>query len=143
MPDVKRSASAVERILGRPRLEPEVEDAGIREAFDEVRAPRSSGRESIMLDVRRADGQCCGLSYAYLVRIDFEPGDRMKLHFADTVVQFEGRRLAGLYARLLEHRVQAIQEGTESEEGLKPEDAPHIDRLMVISRKEADHDDDD
>jgi hypothetical protein len=141
MDAIKPKPSAIDRILGKtaPRLEPE--DADVRAAFDEVRAPKSRGREGIMLDVRKADGQCYGMSYAYLTRIDFEPGDRMKLHFAGDVVQMEGRRLRSLYRRLLEHRVDAIQEGTDAEDDLKPEDAAHIDRLELISKQEADHDD--
>lgn len=145
MDATKPKPSAVDRIMARSGLrhEPEVDDGDVRNAFDEVRAPKSRGREGIMLDVRKADGQCHGMSYAYLTRIDFEPGDRMKLHFAGQVVQMEGRRLKGLYRRLLEHRVEAIQEGTEAEDGLKPEDVAHIDRLELISDKEADHDDTD
>lgn len=140
--DTKPRSHAVEAILGRPRprLEPEAE---AREAFDEARAPRSRGRESLMLDVRRADGQRHALSYAYLMRVDFEPGDRLRLRFGEAVVRVEGRRLGDLYRRLLEHRVEGIQEGTEAEGGLKPDQAPHIDRVEVITREEADHDSED
>ena len=143
MADAKRSTSAVERILGKttPRHEPEVESAGVRDAFEDEEMPKSRGRAAIMLDVRKRDGQCHAMSYAYLTQVDFEPGDRMKLHFADKVVQIGGRRLKSLYRRLLEHRVHAIQEGTDAEEGLKPEDVTHIDRIDLITTKEADHDD--
>jgi len=142
--DTKPQPSVVDRILNRgaPRHEPEVEDADLRDAFDGEDAPKARGRGGIMLDVRKADGQCYGMSYAYLTRIDFDPGDRLKLHFAGEVLQIEGRRLKGLYRRLLDHRVKVVQEGTDAEDGLKPEDAAHIDRLELITRKEADHDND-
>lgn len=144
MQDTKALPPAIERILNRAQqaqhgdTEASAEEADVRGAFGEVRAPRAQGREALMLDVRRVDGQCHGLSYAYLMRVDYEPGDRLKLHFADAVVQVGGRRLQPLYRRLLEHRVEAIQEGTEAEEGLKPEDAPHIDRIELFDRMEAD-----
>jgi hypothetical protein len=141
--DSKRVPSPVERILGKgaPRHEPEVEDAGLRDAFEDESTPKSRGRAAIMLDLRKADGQRHAMSYAYLTRIDYDPGDRMKLHFAGEVVQIQGRRLRPLYQRLLEHRVHAIQEGTDAEEGLKPDEATHIERLEIIKQKEADHDD--
>lgn len=143
MDATKSLPPAIERILGRsperdgPEHEPE--DPAVRDAYGEVRAPKSRGREALMLDVRKANGQCHGMSYAYLVRIDFDPGDMLKLHFADAVVQVGGRGLRPLYQRLLEHRVEAIQEGTEAEEGLKPEDASHIDRIQLITQTEAEH----
>lgn len=144
MQGTKPLPAAIERILGRTQQpgedEEEADDGEVREAYGEVRAPKARGREALMLDVRRADGQCHGMSYSYLMRVDFEPGDLLKLHFAEAVVQVGGRRLQPLYRRLLEHRVEAIQEGTEAEEGLKPEDAPHIDRIQLITRTEADHD---
>lgn len=138
MADVKALPTAIERILGRgaQRPEPADEDVDIPEAFAEVRAPRYRGREALMLDVRRADGACFGMSYAYLIRIDFEPGDRLRLVFADGVVQVGGRRLRDLYRRLLEHRVDAIQEGTVAEEGLKAEEEPHIDHIQLFTRSE-------
>ena len=143
MVEAKQPSSPIDRILGKggPRHEPEIEEAHIRNAFDEVRAPKTRGREALMLDVRKADGQCHGMTYAYLMRVDFEPGDRLRLHFADAVVQIGGRRLQSLYRRLLEHRVDAIQEGTEAEEGLKPDEAAHIDRIQLITPTEAEHDD--
>ena len=140
--DSKRAPSAVERLLGKspPRHEPEVE--GIRDSFDDEAMPTARGRAAVMLDLRKANGDRHAMSYAYLMQIDYEPGDRMKLHFARQVVQIEGRRLKPLYQRLLDHRVHAIQEGSDTEEGLKPDEAPHINRLEIIKQREADHDDD-
>ena len=142
MDEVKAKPTAVERILAQARdYDRGPEEPPLREAFDEVRNPKRTGRQAIMLDVRKADGQRYGMSYAYLTRVDFEPGDRLKIHFARDVVQIEGRRLEELYRRLLDHRVDAIQEGTAAEDGLKPEEASHIDRLQLITATEADHDD--
>lgn len=141
MSDIRTMPSMVERVARRqrPELEPEVEDRNATDAYGEVRAPRARGREALMIDVRKADGSCYGMSYAYLGRIDFTPGDIVRLHFTDAVVQVGGKQLKALYKRLLEHRVEAIQEGTEAEEGLKPDEAPHIDRIEVFAPSEADY----
>jgi hypothetical protein len=138
MADTKHH-TAVERFLGKaaPRHEPEVEEALAREAFEEVRAPKPRGRESISLDVRLASGRCSGFSYAYLVWADYVPSDVITLHLAQSAIVIEGRRLTDLYRRLLDHRVESVQEGTESEEGLKPDAAAHIDRITIINREEA------
>ncbi len=137
MADAKHR-TAVERFLGnvKPRHEPETEQAQIRDAFEEVRAPKTRGREGITLDVRLADGRCSGFSYAYLIRADYVPGDTVCLHFAGSDIVIEGRRLSGLYRRLLDHRVEAVQQGTESEEGLKPDDAAHIDDIKIYNKEE-------
>lgn len=143
MADYEAPSSIVERILGTAstRRAPSDSDPEAK-SFEEMRMPRSRGREALMLDVRRASGQCHGMPYAYLTRIDFDPGDMLKLHFAGDVVQVGGRRLKDLYLRLLEHRVEAIQEGTEAEEGLKPDEAAHIDRIELFTSTEARHDED-
>jgi hypothetical protein len=70
----------------------------------------------------------------YLTRIDYVPGDTLRMHFAASEIVIEGRRLSGLYRRLLDHRVESIQEGTEAEEGLKPEDAAHVDRITITNK---------
>jgi hypothetical protein len=43
----------------------------------------------------------------------------------------EGRNLSRPRDFVLEHRARFIQEGTDGEEGLKPEDAPHIERIAI------------
>lgn len=139
MPDSKPHLTMVERIRKRdvaPVPEPDGNEQDVSDAYGEVRAPRSRGREALMLDVRKANGACYGMSYAYLTRIDFEPGDMLKLHFADAVLQVGGRQLGELYRRLLEHRVDMIQEGTEADEALKPDDASHIDRIQLFAQTE-------
>jgi len=133
----QKFSSAVNRILNKPPLhEPEVGGEPFRDAFEEVRAPKVRGREGITLNVRLADGRCEGFSYAYLVRVKYVPGDTLKLQFVQTEIVIEGRRLAPLYLRLLDHRVEAVQEGTDTEEGLKPDDASHIDTISIIDSEE-------
>lgn len=141
MNDKHRSA-AVAAMLGkpRPRYEPEVE---AREAFDDVRAPRVRGREGLMLDLRWVNGCATAFTYTVLERVEFVPGDRLRLFFGADVVQIEGRSLGELYERLLAHRVESIQEGRAAEARAKPPEAAHIDSLKLLHRKEIDDDDED
>lgn len=137
MADTKHR-SAVEKFLGNssPRHAPETEGPEVRDAYEGLRTPKTRGRAGITLDVRLADGSRSGFSYAYLLRTDFVPNDTIRLHFAQAEVVIEGRRLSDLYERLIDHREGAIQGGTETEEGLKPADAAHIDRITINNKEE-------
>jgi hypothetical protein len=53
------------------------------------------------------------------------------LRFGREEVTAEGKNLMRLYNAITEHRDRFIQEGTEAEEGLKPEDAAHIERIVI------------
>ena len=134
----QKFVSAVDKILGKspPRHEPEAGGEQFRDAFDEVRAPKVRGREGITLNVRLADGRCKGFSYAYLVRVKYVPGDTLTVQFVQTEIVIQGRKLGPLYLRLLDHRVEAVQEGTDTEEGLKPDDASHIDSISINDGEE-------
>jgi hypothetical protein len=131
----QKQLSAVERFLKKtpPQHEPETEEREVRDAYDGLRKTR--GRPSITLDVRLKDGNRSGFSYAYLLRTDYVPGDTIRLHFAQAEIVIEGRRLSDLYSRLIDHREGAIQEGTEAEEGLKPEEVAHIERISINPEK--------
>jgi hypothetical protein len=89
-----------------------------------------------MLDIRRADGKIVSFNYAYFTRLDFEPGDKLVLCIGGTRIRVEGRRLRDLRQSLSEHRRRYIQEGTEAEEGLKPEDEEHIERIEIEEKGE-------
>jgi hypothetical protein len=52
------------------------------------------------------------------------------------VIQVEGKRLNRLRDSVSEHRARYIQEGTDAEEGLKPEDAAHIDSILIEDKGE-------
>ena len=114
-----------------PRHEPETQERQVRDSYEELRAPKVRGRESITLEVRLANGRCFGFSYAYFVGTEFIPGDAITVQFAESKVLITGRRLRDLFTRLNDHRVEAVQEGTETEEGLKPDDAAHIDEIKI------------
>ena len=127
-----RKGNAVLEKLGG-RVPAREQDDMVREAYDEG---RRQSQDDLMLDVRFSDGSRCALSYGYLVKIEYNPSDQLKLMFGLDTVVVEGRRLLPLYELLRRHRAKYVQEGTAAEDGLKPEDAPHIDRINFEKGKE-------
>lgn len=125
--DLKVRPSAVRKILhSTPRHEPETEEA--RESYQQARA---NSREAVMLDVKLGDGTVESFPYSWLTRVSYLPGDTLVLRFGSDVVTVEGRNLTRLRETITEHRARFVQEGTETEQGLKPEDAAHISRIAI------------
>ena len=122
----KRSTMVEDLLARTPRHEPEVEEA--MEAFREARA-RSRG--TAMLDFRFLNGTVESFSYSYLTRVRFEPGDLITLRFGRDEIHVTGKNLARLCETITEQRTSFIQEGTEDEELLKPDGAPHIDQISI------------
>jgi hypothetical protein len=124
---LKRSPH-LEQILdrARPRHEPEVLDA--REAFTEFRPATTAP----MLDIVMKSGRIRSFNYSYLREVDFEPGDRLTMRFADgREVVTEGRDLERLREQVRLHRASEIREGTESEGMLKVAGEAHIERISI------------
>ena len=130
----KRAGSVLERLGGRSPPEKADEDDSVRESFGGNR----NREDDLMLDVRLKDGSRCALAYGTLMKVLFSPADQLKLAFASSTVVIEGRRLLALYDLLRRHRARFVQEGTVSEEGLKPEDAAHIDNIHFEKPEEDD-----
>jgi hypothetical protein len=130
--NLKVRPSVVQRLVHKgPRYEPEVEEA--RESYQSARA---NSRESVMLDVYLADGSVESFPYYLLRRVRYVPEDTLVLRFDRDEVHIEGRNLSRLRDTLTEHRARFVQEGTESEEGLKPEEAAHISRIVIVEGEE-------
>lgn len=130
--DLKARSSVVQKILQKPRHEQETGEA--RESLKEARPAIPTP----MLDVALRDGRIRSFNYAYLREVDFEPGDTLTLKFSDgTTVTIEGRNLARHRQQIRLHRADEIQEGSESEEALTPEDAPHISRIAITEGEDA------
>jgi hypothetical protein len=123
----KRSPQ-LEQLLdrARPRHEPEVLEA--REAFAECRPAIAAP----MLDIVFKSGRIRSFNYAYLRELDFEPGDRLTMRFADgREVVTEGRDLERLRQQVRLHRASEIRECTESEGMLKVAGESHIERISI------------
>ena len=129
----RRPNSVLERLAGRQTKEPT--DDGVRDSFS---FSRVSDEDDLMLDVRLRDGSRYAFPYGTLLKVDFNPADELKLIFAASIVIIEGRRLLPLYELVRRHKARFVQEGTDAEEGLKPEDAAHIDSIHIHKPEEED-----
>jgi len=130
----KRAGSVLERLGGRSNTQESDEDDSIRESFGGTRDREGD----LMLDVRLKDGSRCALAYGTLLKVLFSPADQLRLAFASNTVVIEGRRLLALYDLLRRHRARYVQEGTVAEEGLKPEEAAHIESIHFENPEEDD-----
>ena len=130
----RRSNPVLDRLGGRSAQPSNDQDDSVRESFGGNR----NREDDLMLDVRLKDGTRCALAYGTLMKIFFSPADQLKLAFASGIVVIEGRRLITLYDLLRRHRARFVQEGTIAEEGLKPEDAAHIDSIHFEKTEEED-----
>jgi len=66
-----------------------------------------------------------------LSRVKHKPGDKLILRFGGDEIDIKGRNLSRLRDIVSEHRARFIEEGADFEEGLKPEDAEHIERIVI------------
>jgi len=128
-----RRSSVVHKILQDSAAGPETEVEEARETFQEARV---RSREAIMLDVRLEDGCIESFPYTWLSRVRYKPGDKLVLRFGRDEVNIEGRNLCRLRDIITEHRARFVQEGTETEQGLKPEDAAHVERIVITEAGE-------
>jgi len=124
--------SMLERLGARSSPESTAPDSSIRDSFAGTR----NREDEHMLDVRLKDGTRCALPYGTLTKVDFSPSGSLRLAFVGSTVVIEGRRLTTLYDLLRRHRAQFVQEGTLAEEGLKPDDATHIDHIHFENPEE-------
>jgi hypothetical protein len=115
--------------LVTPQAPDIMEGDAAAEAFQEARA---KSREALMLDVRLTNGTIVSFPYATLRRVTYQPTGVIILRFGVDTITAEGRNLHRLRDALVEHRARFIQEGTEAEEGDKPEDAAHIERIEIV-----------
>jgi|GEM_PF-4834007 len=122
-----RPILAVNKYVRQPRHEPEAEEAG--EAFKESRA---KSREALMLDVIFADGHIESFDYATVKRVTYKPDGTLVLRFGKDRITVEGHNLQRLRQAVTECRARFIQQGTEAEQDIKPEDATHIDRITIV-----------
>jgi hypothetical protein len=129
-----RRSSVFDKILQHPaqRSEPEVE-----EAKDSHQAARTQSREAPMLDVRMEDGSIESFPYAVLARVRFKPGDTLILRFGEDKIEIKGRNFSHLRNIISEHRARFVQEGTYFEDGLKPEDAEHIESIVITEGEDS------
>ena len=107
----------------RPRHEPEVEEATLRE---------SRLGSAPMLDVVFRNGTIRSFNYAYLSEVEFEPGDTLTLKFSTgAAVIAEGRGLDRHRQQVRRHRADEIRECTESELALEMDGVSQVERIFI------------
>jgi len=87
-------------------------------AFGFLRGTRD---RSLMLELRKKDGNVIALGYAWLEKAEFDPSVGITLHFGSQKITIRGRNLNAeirpnvrLFQSLLRHRVPWIQEADEA-----------------------------
>jgi hypothetical protein len=129
---VKRAA-VIETFTKRLARKDEPEEMEARDAHKEARIAIPTP----MLDIIFRDGRIVSFNYSYLRRVDFEPGDTVKLIFADGMrVIIEGKNLRRLRQQIRLHRADEILEGSDLEETLRAEDEPHISRIEITAEED-------
>jgi hypothetical protein len=114
----------------RPRHEPEVEEATLKEARLAMPTP--------MLNVIFKSGKRRGFGYTYLTEVEFDPGDTVKIKFttgAEIIV--EGRGLERHYDQVRLHRADEIRECSDSELALQAEGIAQVERIIITEGEKA------
>jgi hypothetical protein len=83
------------------------EDTLEGDAFTVLSADR---HQKIMLELRFKNGNAKALAYSYLVAMDFNPSEAIKMDFGGHEVTISGRKLEPLFAGLVAQRVAIIRE---------------------------------
>jgi hypothetical protein len=131
--DSPSSVLALSRYVRKPATAPDTEDNEPANAFQEARA---RSREALMLDVVFADGTIESFDYSLPKRVTYKPDGTLILRFGQDTITAKGSNLQRVRQAVTEGRAKAIQEGTEAEQGLKPEDAAHIERIEIVEAQE-------
>jgi hypothetical protein len=108
----------------RPRLEPEVEEASLKEARLAIPTP--------MLDVIFRDGRVRSFNYAYLSEVEFEPGDKLTIKYTTGVeITLEGRGLSRHRQQVRLHRADEIRECSETEQALLEDGVSQVETIHI------------
>jgi hypothetical protein len=108
----------------RPKHEPEVEEAGLKEARLAIPTP--------MLDIVFRTGLVRSFNYAYLSEVEFKPGDTLTIKFttgAEIIV--EGRGLTRHRQQVRLHRADEIRECSESELALHGDGISQVESIHI------------
>jgi hypothetical protein len=103
-----------------------------KDEADGYREARARAREAPMLDVVLTDGTIESFDYSLPKRVTFLPEGKLILRFGGDSVIVEGVNLARIREQIVEGRRRFIRVGTEAEQDVKPEEAPHIERIEIV-----------
>lgn len=102
------------------------------ETADAVQHGRVKSREALMLDVRLRDGTVESFDYSLPKRVTYTRDGTLILRFGEDKIKLGGTGLDQVRQAVTEGRAKLIQEGTEAEQGVKPEDAAHIAWIEIV-----------
>jgi len=74
--------------------------------------------------------------YGLPKRVTYRPNGSLILQFGEDKIKMKGTNLKEVRQAVTEGRARSIQEGTEAERDIGPEDAAHIERIVIA---EGDH----
>jgi hypothetical protein len=102
---------------------------------------RGTAERSVMLELRKCDGNIMAIGYAWLERIEFDPSEGIRLFAAHLEVVIAGRNLnrevrpnLRLFEALARHRVPWLREADEGEAMEAPQQATVIESIGWKSR---------
>jgi hypothetical protein len=95
----------------------------LKEAADALQHARARSREALMLDVHLKDGTIESFDYSLPKRVTYRPGGSLILQFGKDKIKVKGSNLREVRQAVTEGRARSIQEGTEAEKDIAPEDA--------------------
>jgi len=84
-------------------FEPEATDA----AYSILSADR---QRKVMVEFRLLGGNAKALAYSYLVALDIDPSDAIRMDFSGYTVTISGRNLRSLFEGLVSQRVAVVRE---------------------------------
>jgi hypothetical protein len=103
-----------------------------QEAFSTLSADR---QQKVMLELRFKDGNAKALAYSYLVSIDYDPSQGIRMDFSGYEVRIVGRNLNPLFAGLVAQRVAVVNEVDDLHaEATLQKDAPVVTAIEVSER---------
>jgi hypothetical protein len=131
------------RDAGAGKVAPEVEeplalalddaDEQEAEAFSTLSADR---QHKVMLELRFQAGNARAFAYSYLVSIDFDPSQGIRIDFSGYEVRITGRNLRPLFAGLVAQRVAFVVEMDDLHaEATLSKDAPVVTGIEVVERE--------
>lgn len=102
-------------------------------APDAIQHGRVNSREALMLDVKLKDGTVESFDYSLPKRVTYTAKGALILRFGEDTIKVQGSNLERVRQAVTEGRAKLIQEGTEAEQGVKPEDAAHIEKIEIAA----------
>lgn len=103
-----------------------------KDVVDGYREARARARGAPMLDVVFTDGRIESFDYSLPKRVTFLPEGKLIVRFGGDSILAVGSNLARVREQIVEGRRRFIRVGTEAEEGMNPDDAPHIESIEIM-----------